>query len=72
MYTNKSHFPGQLNSVAAWKFIVMALEERKNNDVVEMNGHGDDFAIGTQHEVKRYTMKGFYRSVLFQMILFGA
>lgn len=37
-----------------------------------MDAPADDFAVGSQRDIpKRYTSKTFYRSVLFQMILFG-
>ncbi|UPX15712.1 uncharacterized protein EKO05_0006152 [Ascochyta rabiei] len=48
-----------------------ALDTKKTNVVDTMNDGPDDLAVGSQEEISIYTPRTFYRSVLFQMVLFG-
>jgi hypothetical protein len=51
----------------------MTPSQIKNTNVVDnMDDGEDDFAVGSVEDVPNYTIKTFYRSVLFQMVLFGA
>ena len=51
----------------------MAPSLTKKANVVENTNDGEeDFAVGSMEEVTHYTTMTLYRSVLFQMVLFGA
>ena len=50
----------------------MAHPETKDAEVSDtVNESTMDVSVGVQEDVSRYTPQTFYRSVLFQMILFG-
>jgi hypothetical protein len=46
------------------------IKDAKSNDT--MNDGTIDFAVGSQEKVRNFTVASLYRSVLFQMVLFGA
>jgi hypothetical protein len=48
-----------------------ALDMKKTDTVNTMNDGAEKVAVGSVEEVKAYTPRTFYRSVLFQMVLFG-
>ena len=50
----------------------MDTSDMKNPSVVDTaNNDPEDMGAGSVEEVRAYTPRTFYRSVLFQMILFG-
>lgn len=50
----------------------MAASDTKKPSIVDTANHDpEDVAVGLVENVRAYTPRTFYRSVLFQMILFG-
>jgi hypothetical protein len=49
---------------------VTQIKDTKQADTT--NDDAVDFAVGSQKQAWNYTFSTFYRSVLFQMVLFGA
>lgn len=51
----------------------MDAHDTKKTDIVDArNDDGpDDLAVGSLEETRSYTPRTFFRSVLFQMVLFG-
>lgn len=69
--TYRAHNPTHATTTTAKEQFVMASHSKQNEVVETMNDGRTDFAVGSQEVVERSKVKTFYRSVLFQMILFG-